>query len=122
MKKIIFLIIVFLLVGYAWFGLYKEEIHGYLLKIEADADKYINNFKTGSQKVDQTFNDISDKYLDNYVASINEQVKQKIVDWLVANNKMSTSTATSLTEGLDGYKKVLIENPQLLEYLESIKK
>ena len=122
MKKIIFLLLVILLVGYAWFGLYKDEIHGYLLKIEADADKYIENFRHGSQKVDQTFKDISDKYLDDYVANISDQAKQKIVDWLVANNKMSTSTATSLTEGLDGYKKVLIENPQLLEYLESLNK
>ena len=118
MKKIIFLLIIALLVGYAWFGWYQPQVHRVLDGAENNADKYIKTVKDGSNKLDQAFDTAGDKYLDGVVANLNDQAKIKIIQWLGDNNKLSTSTMNVLNGGAEGYKKLLLDNPKLVEYLK----
>jgi hypothetical protein len=120
MKKIIFLLIIVFVIGYAWFGWYRPQLHKIFDNIAGEADNYIGKVRQGSDKVDQVFNQAGDKYLDGLMSQLNDQAKVKIVQWLKDNNKYSTTTASNIKDKTEDYKKLLQENPDLVEYLKTL--
>jgi uncharacterized protein YxeA len=115
MKKIIFLIVLIILISYAWFDWRKLEINNFFKQQQDKADNYIQEVQEKSDLIKNSFDQASDKYLDKVVANLNNQVKNKIKEWL-ENNKNASTTTASLSKPED-YKKILQDNPQLLDYL-----
>lgn len=114
MKKIIFLIILLLVVGYGWFGVFKPQTHRLIEKVELNADSYIAIIKNKITLFRNLFDNVSDKYLDEIVSNLNLQSKDKVIEWLKANN-VSTSTIESIENKTLDYKQLLINNPALIE-------
>ena len=117
MKKIIFIIILLLVIGYGWIGIFKPQTNKIFDKAELNLDVYITNVKEKFIDFVGIFNNVSDRYLDDIVKNLNQQSKDKIMQWL-EDNKVPTSTIKILDNNTIDYKQLLKDNPGLVESLK----